>query len=212
MEAAMLHIVTDHYRSDQNVILRSMFKERKRVFVDMLGWNIPVIGDCEIDQFDTPDAHYLIITDPITNQHKGSLRLLPTTAPHILADLFPHLCEEPAPRGPDIFEITRLCLSPSLRAKDRRLVRNQLATALVHYAGFLGITRYTGVGTLSWLSQVLAMGWRALPLGFPQASASGTITALEIHIEPDSLRRLEEAGSFALCAWSYSASALQRAA
>lgn len=39
--------------------LRAMFQARKRVFIDLLGWHVPVlVGQYEVDQFDTPDAAY----------------------------------------------------------------------------------------------------------------------------------------------------------
>jgi N-acyl-L-homoserine lactone synthetase len=208
----VLHIASDLDQKRMSASLRAMFCDRKRVFVDLLGWDVPVIGDFEIDQFDTQSAHYLIVTDPSGTQHHGSLRLLPTTEPHILGDLFPHLCAGEVPRGPNIFEVTRLCLSPSLKAKERRHVRNQLATALVEYGQHLGITKITSVANIGWLSQIVAFGWRTMPLGLPQDSESGVIGAVEIHIEPDSLERLERAGTFARAHWSMPIEALQHAA
>ena len=44
--------------------LRAMFEARKRVFVDLLKWDVPVLDDAyEIDQFDTPVASYLVRRD-----------------------------------------------------------------------------------------------------------------------------------------------------
>ena len=44
-----------------------MFEARKRVFVDLLKWDVPVLDDAyEIDQFDTPDASYLV---PVSYTH-----------------------------------------------------------------------------------------------------------------------------------------------
>lgn len=38
-------------------VFRSMFEERKRVFVDLLGWDVPVLARrYEIDQFDDDEA------------------------------------------------------------------------------------------------------------------------------------------------------------
>ena len=37
-------------------------------------------GRFEIDQFDTPDARYLILLDPDDLRHRASARLLPTSA------------------------------------------------------------------------------------------------------------------------------------
>lgn len=87
--------------------LREMFEARKRVFVDLLKWDIPVLDQrFEIDQFDDEHATYLIVPDE-AGGHAGSARLLETGRPHILDTLFPDLCEAPLPRGPKVLEITR---------------------------------------------------------------------------------------------------------
>ena len=91
--------------SDQ--ALRLMFEARKRVFVDILKWDVPVLQDrYEIDQFDTTDADYLILTDE-TEAHIASARLLRTDRAHILGELFTFLCEEALPSGATTREITR---------------------------------------------------------------------------------------------------------
>ena len=64
-------------------------------------------------------AEYIILCDPRSERHLGSLRILRTDRPHILGDVFPMLCEGEVPVGPEIRELTRLCLSPDLRAADR---------------------------------------------------------------------------------------------
>jgi len=49
----MTHIINGHRRAGEDALLRAMFSERKRVFVDLLGWDIPVLdGRFEIDQFE----------------------------------------------------------------------------------------------------------------------------------------------------------------
>jgi N-acyl-L-homoserine lactone synthetase len=79
--------------------MRGMFAARKAVFVDLLGWDVPVLNDqYEIDQFDNEHARYLILTDG-DGGHLASTRLLPTHRPHILDSLFPSLCAGPVPRG-----------------------------------------------------------------------------------------------------------------
>src|SRR5690554_3010471 len=68
--------------------LRSMFEARKKVFVDLLKWDLPVLdGRFEVDQFDTPEAVYLVLTDESAN-HRASARLLRTDRSHILALLW----------------------------------------------------------------------------------------------------------------------------
>lgn len=114
--------------------IRAMFEARKRVFIDLLKWDVPVLaGMYEVDQYDTIDATYLVLTDG-EYRHLASARLLRTDRPHILGELFPTLCEEAAPAGPTVREITQFCLEPTLTAAERRQVRNQLVTALVEHA------------------------------------------------------------------------------
>jgi N-acyl-L-homoserine lactone synthetase len=162
--------------------LRAMFEDRKSVFVDLLKWNLPVLGDrFELDQFDDEHATYIVIADH-EGDHLGSARLLPTTRPHILADLFRMLCADAPPAGPQVFEITRFCLSRRHGAARRRRTRNQLVSALASHALGTGITTYTGVAELAWLQQILAFGWDCRPLGVPRRHESGMIGALAIEI------------------------------
>ncbi|QDX28277.1 autoinducer synthase [Sphingomonas suaedae] len=173
--------------------MRGMFAARKAVFVDLLGWDVPVLdGRFEIDQFDDEHARYLIVTDG-ERGHLASARLLPTCRPHILGSLFPALCAGPVPRGPDTFEITRFCLDRALSASRRRDARNRLVTALVVHGLVNGIRTYTGVADSAWLAQILKFGWDAGPLGqfLPE---SKELAALQIHITAETPSRLEQTG------------------
>lgn len=175
----------DDESAASDVVMRAMFEARKRVFVDLLGWDLPVLaGRYEIDRYDDPRARYLILADTDQN-HLASARLLPTTRPHILADLFAELCDAPPPTGPSTWEITRFCLDRGLRAPERRRWRDALVTALAHYALEHGITTYTGVAEQGWLVQILAFGWRAEPLGRPRTIDGMTLGALRIEITPE---------------------------
>ena len=109
----MIYVVNSANRHRFTVLLDAMYRDRKRIFVDRLKWNIPVVdGIYEMDQFDTDDAIYLIASDSDAKQHLGSVRVLPSKRPHLLGSLFPYLCEAGVPAGDDISEITRLCTSP----------------------------------------------------------------------------------------------------
>lgn len=180
----------------QDAALAAMFEARKRVFIDLLGWDVPVLaGRFEIDQFDDAGARYLVLTDG-AGLHLGSARLLATTRPHILGDLYPDLCEETPPRGPGILEITRFCLDRRLRARERLSVRNQLVSAIVDHALACGITRYTGVAEIGWLQQILAFGWKCRPLGVPRPFGGKLLGALSIDIGRETPRLLERAGIY----------------
>lgn len=178
-----------------DLIAADMHRDRKRVFVDLLKWNVPVVdGEFEIDQFDHAAAVYLISADE--SGHRGSLRLLPTTQPHILGSLFPELCDGDVPAGPTVYEITRCCFSPRIRAAERLKVRNQLATAAVEFALFNGIDTYTCIAEGAWYSQILAMGWLCEPIGLPRISRNALLGALKISITQETPRLLQEAGIY----------------
>jgi len=190
----MVQLLDATLKEAGDTALNLMFAARKSVFVDLLRWNVPVRdGRHEIDQFDDDHARYLILlTDD--GRHLASTRLLPTTRPHILDTLFPNLCEHPLPRGPHILEITRFCLDRSLRAVERRRVRDQLVTAIVEHAVENGITTYTGVAEMGWFQQILSFGWDCRPLGLPTEHDGSTLCALGISIKPDTPLCLARAG------------------
>lgn len=177
--------------------LRAMFEARKRVFVDLLKWDVPVLdGRYEIDQFDNEHAIYLIVADD-KGEHLGSARLLKTVRPHILDTLFPELCAGAPPRGPEVMEITRFCLSREQSAASRIDTRNRLVTALAQYGLEHGITTYTGVAELPWLQQILAFGWRCRPLGLPRTIGSKMLGALRIEISAETPALLAQNGIYA---------------
>lgn len=165
--------------------LRGMFEARKRVFVDLLKWNVPVLeGRYEVDQFDDEEAAYLIVAGA-DGRHAGSARLLKTTRPHILDTLFPDLCAAPPPRGHAVLEITRFCLGRGGSAVERLETRNILVSALVRYALENGIQTFTGVAEMGWLQQILAFGWRCRPLGLPRTADGKILGALAIEISSE---------------------------
>jgi N-acyl-L-homoserine lactone synthetase len=171
----------------------AMYQDRKRVFVDLRGWPLPIIdGRFEMDQFDGPHALYCIAADR-HGAHLGSVRLLASEGPHIMGDLFPHLCEAGVPRGPRIWELTRGVLSPALSARERRKVRNTIITAVVEYALHRGIETYTCIADSGWLSQILSLGWDCRPLGLPCKLGHTLTGALRIDITNETLDRLREA-------------------
>lgn len=128
----MLHVVScaDDRRSP---VLASMFAARKRVFVDLLKWDVPVLdGRYEVDQFDDEHATYLVLADR-AGRHLGSARLLPTSRPHILDRVFPALCAAEPPRGVAVAEITSEVLTPRRPSSGRATILR--AAMLIASAG-----------------------------------------------------------------------------
>lgn len=165
-------------------VLARMHEVRKSVFVDRLRWDVPVTEDrFEIDQFDTDRAVYLINLDP-AGEHLASVRLLPSTAPHVLGDVFDHLCEGGAPRLADTWEITRLCTTPGLERARAQKARHKLAVGLVEFAARNAIARYTCVIEVQNIPSLIAPGWDCVPLGLPCTHEGALLGAFALNITP----------------------------
>lgn len=95
-----------------------------------------------------------------------------------------------------MLEVTRFCLSPRLRASERRAIRNQLISALVDYALSHGIRTLTGVAGMSWLSQILTMGWRCEVLGPPQSVDGVMSGAFRIEVDNATPQGLRSTGIY----------------
>lgn len=185
----------------------AMFEDRRRLFVDLMRWDVPVVaGRYEIDRFDGPRAVYIAETDQ-AGGHRGSMRLLSSLGPHILGDLFPELCDGAVPQGPDIREITRLCLPLRLGAPERLAVRNRLISAMVDHALETGIAAFTGVVRPTFREAVLAMGWEAGPLGAVRECGGMALGAFRIAIDSDTPARLARTGIYAPAALPVAAAA-----
>lgn len=76
-------------------LIDAMHRDRAATFKARLGWMVEVdeLG-WEIDRFDTQEVNplYLVSVDD-AGAYRGSLRLLPTTGPNMLRDVFPQLLE-----------------------------------------------------------------------------------------------------------------------
>lgn len=188
----MVSVVTaanrDHYRTE----LETMFRDRKSIFVDFLKWqDLNVIdGVYEKDAYDTDRATYLISADRETHQHVCSMRLMPTTGPHLLRDVFPDLCEGEIPVGEDVWEVTRLCTSPKLKGDAGRTARRHLSIAMVEFALLYQLTRLTMISHMEYLSRLMAVGWECRPLGLPKERQGQLFGAMEVSITPATLKAI----------------------
>jgi len=193
----MILTIENHRESAHEGALETMFADRKAQFVDFFDWDVPVVGGrFEIDQFDTADAVYLVAVDQ-DGRHEASLRMLPSWQPHLLGQIFPHLCIGGVPTGPTTWESTRLCLPSRHGAGRRRILRNALISAMADFALSRGIEHITGVIPDGFRREVLAMGWRAEPLGPAVRIKGGPIGAFRIEVTPDVRERLAWTGIYA---------------
>jgi len=113
----MIISLEKRHQVDHPALLDQMFRARKRVFFDRLGWDVEVHGDLEKDSYDELDPVYLILTGIDQGQHHASLRLMPTTGPTLLHDVFRDTMPSAGDlSAPEIWECTRFCIDPGAEA------------------------------------------------------------------------------------------------
>jgi acyl homoserine lactone synthase len=93
-------------------IVQSLFRFRKRLFVDILRWDLPA-GESpeERDQFDRIDTVHVGLYQG--QELIGCFRAIRTDHPYLTQQLFPHLAQfQGFPRAPDTWEISRFGVMP----------------------------------------------------------------------------------------------------
>jgi hypothetical protein len=108
-EWAMLRLIEGSYASFFPREIDAMFRNRAETFSDRLGWEVEVKNGHERDIFDNANPLYLVSVDPDTEEYWGSLRLLPTTGPNMLRDIFPQLLDGEYIESATIWESSRIC-------------------------------------------------------------------------------------------------------
>ena len=146
--------------------LLEMHQQRRRVFVEGLGWPLPLDGAMESDQYDGEDVIYLLVKDDPGARLRASVRLLRTDRPHPLLDLFQGLCDSGVPQGTDVWEISRFCTNPGLTSRrDRLALLWEIICGSLETALLFDIERLTFVANRALRPLALNCGWEVLPLG-----------------------------------------------
>ena len=114
---------------------------RHRLFVERQGWDVPTVRGLEHDQFDTPAAQYLVWKDN-GGDVRGVARLLPTSSPYMVKNLWPDLVDGELPESAGVWETTRFGCDRSLGSSDRRRVVSEMLCAMQEFAMANGIRQY----------------------------------------------------------------------
>lgn len=136
-------------------ILDSMYRLRSEAFAERLGWEVTSVRGREIDAFDALEPTYMIVRDTFEPMRAlGCWRLLPTTGPYMLRDVFPELLDgEEAPRDPRVWEISRYAVSQATRTAGRGFGFGDVSIAmwrsLFAFARDAGIDAYVAVTTVA---------------------------------------------------------------
>jgi acyl homoserine lactone synthase len=95
-----------------------MLRLRHEVFKSRLGWRIPARDGIDFDEFDVCQPYYLLAVDDF-EKLVGCWRMLPTSGPYMLSDVFPQLLGERAPpRSEVVWEGSRFAVHCGYEGKS----------------------------------------------------------------------------------------------
>lgn len=145
---------------------------RHKVFVERLGWDLKTQNGEELDQFDRPDTVHIVVQDDQGNV-SGCARLLPTTGPYLLGEVFPQLLNGlPPPCSPDVWELSRFAAvdfssqTSSATAQFSSPIAAKVLYKAIDYAAAHGAKRLITVSPIG-VERLLRRGgiraWRAGP-------------------------------------------------
>ena len=189
----MIRVVTRDNAERHISSLYEMHRLRKTVFKDRLGWDVIVSGELEVDEYDALRPRYLLSMDRhgILN---GCVRLLPTTGPNMLRDIFPSLVTKAAvPRGERVWEASRFAVSGNSSG-------TQSGISQATYDLLIGVLKFSlsnGLNTIACVVDVRMervlrrSGWPLERLG-PARRVGNTIAmAGQLDVSTPILRQLE---------------------
>jgi len=150
-DVTVLKVIEGKRSSLYPMEMDAMFRNRAQIFSERLGWEVTVKDGYERDTFDDANPLYLISVDPHTNEYWGSLRLLPTTGPNMLRDVFPFLLSEGEYiESATIWETSRICAVSSEGQPERS--QNGVSLALGELLAGIG-----EVAIIAGLTQIVAV-------------------------------------------------------
>lgn len=165
----MVHVVTSANRYLYRDEIEEMYTLRYSVAVNELGWTIPNTTEKrDKDAYDRDDTVYVLEFDD-AGVLIATARLNSTLRPHLMTDVFPHLCEfTGVPAASDIYEYSRFLVKK--KGVPRRVnIRAQahISLAIVEYCLAANIRQVSWVSYKRSYPLALRM-WKTRPLGLPQ--------------------------------------------
>jgi acyl homoserine lactone synthase len=169
----MLRLIEGSYASFFPREIDAMFRNRAETFSDRLGWEVEVRNGHERDIFDDANPLYLVSVDPDTEEYWGSLRLLPTTGPNMLRDIFPQLLDGDYIESATIWESSRICAAAVAGQPERsrsrvNYVLSELILGIGEVAVAAGLTQIVSVFDARIFRVLKAAGCNPQVIGTPQ--------------------------------------------
>ena len=194
---SVLYLIDRRNRAAFASQIEEMYRIRHRVYVDGRGWQAIARADKrEVDQFDTDDAIYLLGLGADGNVLSG-IRLLPTTGPHLMRDVFAHTVTwGRVPSDERIYEMTRYFVWGNMRGEERRRAVNEVFCGAFEYAVARKLTHISVVCDTFFVPRLLDGGWKPHHLGLPTEYAEGVCAALMLEVSSERLHLTKSQAGF----------------
>lgn len=161
---------------------------RHKVFIEMLGWELETRNGEELDQFDRPDTLYVVSQDD-DGKVNGCARLLPTSQPYLLGEIFPQLMNgAEVPCSDEIWELSRFASvdfnsrTTSALSQFSSEITTELLKESIAFAAANGAKRLITVSPIGIERLLRRMGIRAHRAGPPMIINGHPIFACWIDI------------------------------
>ena len=179
-------------------LFEQMFRMRAAVFSDRLGWDVSVVDGREIDRFDAGDPLYLLCVDELTQELRGAVRLLPTTGPNMLRDVFAVLVPDGSVESPLIWESSRFCVdTQNVAATAENGLREAtflLFAAMIEWGQQRDLQAIATVTDLRMERILRRAGWHLDRLGTPRQIGATKAVAGLLPVTNDALGAIRAAG------------------
>lgn len=174
--------------------LTAMHCQRKSAFVDRAGWKIPIVADQEVDRYDLlEETLYLLAKDEPNGQVLASARLLTTSGPHLMRDMYSASYRAALPSGPTVWEASRYCTAPGTDRRAKRLgLLWQMICGIMETALERGINQVIFAANRALLPLTLQCGWDARTVGPTMSDGDDDVTAVVAAITSDGLRNVRD--------------------
>lgn len=157
----LVHCVTPANRDRYTPYLEAMFRQRAKVFAFKLQWKALRVNDgMERDEVDDAEGVCYLLTIDDMGDVVGSVRVAPTTGPHLLAGPLKQFAEREYDKSFRTWEITRFMPIGVEEAPNKLLLRGLLSAGLQEFGVRHGITRLVAVTDEDRLAGSSRNGWR----------------------------------------------------
>lgn len=175
-------------------LFANYFRARWQTFIVQRRWNLPEDEGMEFDQYDTPQARWVVVHEG--ERVLGGLRLAPSTAVcgmysymirdaqrGILGGSIPqNLLYDTAPVDASVWECTRAFISQDIPMTRRRAVQEELVAAMVGVGGRMGAQSLLALTPGNWPRWYPRQGLVARAIGPMLTIDNGAFQCVEIDL------------------------------